>query len=117
MDKLDSMFALQDEFTRLYFQKKNLLDYKKTSTAEKRVLTNDIILGLYEEVGEVRRSSVRKYEPRNLLKELVDVSKYDIELALLWNYTPSQFHNAFVAKTKEVAKRHGITLGGQTHAI
>ncbi len=101
-------FNIQAEF------QKKLYDFSKMTHEEKEKITKEFILSAHKELSEVldcinwksHRREDKNFSLSNLTEELIDVFKYLINIAVVWDISPERFDEVFDSKTAVVLQRH-----------
>jgi len=106
-DRLSKMWKTQLEFN------KNFFNPGKLTLEQKQQRTKDTILYLQSELNECLQEINFKEHRRTkevredkLVEELIDVQKYVLCLAQIWNVTPDKYYNEFERKSLVVAQRY-----------
>jgi len=107
VNNLTDIWSKQKDFN------KNFIKYT-SNIDEKQAYTKDYILHLYSECDEVLREinwkMHRKHNDnisrQNLVEELIDVFKYWLSIALIWDVSPEEFLREFDRKSSVVEQRY-----------
>ena len=125
---LEEWWKDQKEFQQEIFS----LDYQKLSNEEKIALTKEYLLHITSEFDELlsamgtwKTHKLRKEEPpkiSGITEELVDITKFIINIALVWGITPEDFiekwrEKTIVNKHKLLQEKRLITLKEKPVAI
>lgn len=119
-DRLDGLWELQRQ-QQVEFG----LEPDSMPTHERERLLKDLCLGLYEEAQELAREAAshkghllkqRPTEKVNVLDEVVDVLKYTITIAQVYDIAPAELYDAFIRKGQVVRDRaRGTRLELEKH--
>jgi len=104
MGILDTWWKIQEDFQEQIFP-----NFRNLTLDEKISLTKEMLLHIASEfdellsaVGTWKTHKIRKAEPpkiSGITEELVDISKFLINIALIWEITPEQFIRKWFEKT------------------
>jgi dimeric dUTPase (all-alpha-NTP-PPase superfamily) len=100
---IESWFKDQEEFQKMIFK-----NFKNLSEDEKIALTKEMLLHITSEFDELLSSlgswkthKIRKSPPKisGICEELVDIAKFIINIALIWDISPNYFERKWAEKT------------------
>lgn len=108
VDDLNKVWDRQKRFS------KNFFDTTRMSQKEREFFLKDLILHLQSETVELldtvkwksHRNETKNFDRRKLVEELVDVFKYWLDIAVLYDVSPEEFLNAFDSKSSVVEQRY-----------
>jgi uncharacterized HAD superfamily protein len=113
-DKFDEMWAIQLGFNNKFFNKKLDKNTSELSMEEKISWTKNQLLSIVKEAMEVldeipnwkeHRNTDDEFVPTNLYEEIIDVNKFALGLAQIWDMDSEQFYNEFKRKSLVVDQR------------
>lgn len=113
-DNFQEMWEIQLAFNNKFFNKKLNKNINELTIDEKVAWTKNHLLSLVKEAMEVldeipnwkeHRNESTDFIPTNLFEEIIDVNKFALGLAQIWEMTPGQFYGDFKRKSFVVDQR------------
>jgi uncharacterized HAD superfamily protein/NTP pyrophosphatase (non-canonical NTP hydrolase) len=110
LDALRKYFEEQDRL-----QKKLIDNWGKLSLDEKIALTKELLLHITSEIGEVLEAVGRwkacgigneNVRRSQIIEELIDIFKFLVTIAEIWDFTPEDFDKEFWRKSEVVWQRY-----------
>ena len=108
MDKLAQMYKIQKEFND------NFIDPETASLEDKVSFTKEMLLHIVAEIDELLQATGRWKKFRflenkptisGIKEELVDMLKFLLNVAVVWNITPAEIYEEFMRKSLVVEER------------
>lgn len=111
---LQNMWNIQKRFTSNFVDFNNL-----NSNIERERFTKDYFVALSIELSEVMNEINYKQHKHNkqicrdkIVEEMIDVFKYYLNMLLMWDISPKEFFNMFVAKSDKVSNLYNMNKNG-----
>lgn len=113
-DKFIDMWAIQLGFNNKFFLKKLGKNTNELTMEEKIQWTKNHLLSIVKEAMEVldeipnwkeHRNEENEFVPSNLFEEIIDVNKFALGLAQIWNMGADEFYHEFKRKSFVVDQR------------
>lgn len=105
---------LQHMWSRQLTFNKNFVDFGKMTFDEKQSMTKEYVLHMLSEANSLLEQVNWKMHHKkdiqvkrgDLILEIIDVWKYLLSIAILWDVTPDEFYTAFDEKSSLVEQRY-----------
>lgn len=113
-NKFEQLWQIQLEFNDKFFQKKLGKKTSELSLEEKVAWTKNHLLSIVKETMEVldeipnwkeHRNENSEFILSNLLEEIIDVNKFSVGLAQLWDMSSDQYYEEYIRKSIVVEQR------------